>query len=109
MHREILGVTDPQVKVDHRNGDGLDNRRANLRKCVNGENIANGAKRRDGHSSKYKGVCWHRRDGKFQASIRVHGRTIYLGMFTDEVQAAQAYDVAARAFFGEFAKCNFPS
>lgn len=53
MHREILGVTDPQVKVDHRNGDSLDNRRANLRKCVNGENNANSAKRRE-CSSKYK-------------------------------------------------------
>jgi hypothetical protein len=107
MHREILGVTDPTVKVDHRNGDSLDNHRANLRKCVNGENNANSVKRRDGLSSTYKGVCWHKRDGEFQASIRVHGRTIYLGMFTDEVQAAQAYDVAARAFFGEFAQCNF--
>jgi hypothetical protein len=108
MHREILGVTDPQVKVDHRNGDSLDNRRANLRKCVNGENVANSVKRRDGQSSKYKGVCWHKRDCKFQASIRVHGRTIHLGTFADEVQAAQAYDIAARTFFGDFAQCNFP-
>ena len=108
MHREILGVTDPQVKIDHRNGDSLDNRRANLRKCVNGENSANSVKRRDGRSSKYEGVCWHTRDGKFQASIKVHGRTVFLGMFADEVQAAQAYDLAARALFGEFAQCNFP-
>ncbi|MGC2475750.1 MAG: AP2 domain-containing protein [Candidatus Sulfotelmatobacter sp.] len=108
MHREILGVTDPEVKVDHRNGDSLDNRRTNLRKCVGGENNANSVKRQDGRSSKYKGVCWHKRDGKFQASIRVRGRTIFLGTFTDEVQAAQAYDEAARAAFGEFAQCNFP-
>lgn len=108
MHREIVGVTDPLVKVDHRNGHSLDNRRANLRKCVNGENVANSVKRRDGISSKYKGVCWHKRDRKFQASIRVHGRTIHLGTFADEVQAAQAYDLAARAFFGDFAQCNFP-
>jgi hypothetical protein len=107
MHREILGVTDPQVKVDHRNGDSLDNRRANLRKCVSGENNANSVKRRDGRSSKYKGVCWRKQYGKFQASIGVHGRTKYLGMFTDEVQAAQAYDAAAREHFGEFALCNF--
>jgi hypothetical protein len=109
MHREILGVTDPQVKVDHRNGDSLDNRRSNLRKCVNGENNANSVKRPDGRSSKYKGVCWHKRYGMFQASIRVHGKTKYLGMFTDEVQAAQVYDAAARAYFGEFAQFNFPS
>lgn len=108
MHREILGATDPLVKVDHRNGDSLDNRKANLRKCVNGENNANSVKRRDGLSSQYKGVCWHQRDKRFQASIRVRGRTIYLGTFSDEVQAAQAYDVAARTFFGEFAQCNFP-
>ncbi len=107
LHREILGVTDPEVKVDHHNGDTLDNRRVNLRKCVSGENNGNSRKRRDGLSSKYKGVCWHKRDKKFQASIRVHRRTIYLGMFAEEAQAAQAYDAAARAFFGEFAQCNF--
>jgi hypothetical protein len=107
LHREILGVNDPEVKVDHRNGDSLDNRRVNLRKCVCGENNANSRKRRDGLSSQYKGVCWHTRDRKFQASIRVHGRTRYLGMFRDEVQAAQAYDMAAREHFGQFAQCNF--
>jgi len=109
LHRELLGVTDPTVKVDHHNGDSLDNCRENLRKCVMGENNANSRKRRDGQSSKYKGVCWHKRDQKFQAAIKVHGRTKYLGMFTVETQAAQAYDVAARAHFGEFAQCNFPS
>lgn len=108
MHREILGVTDPAVKVDHRNGDSLDNRRENLRKCVVGENNANSHKRRDGLSSKYKGVCWHKRDQRFQASIRLRGRTIYLGKFLGEVEAARAYDDAARTAFGEFAQCNFP-
>ena len=109
LHREILGVKYSEVKVDHRNGDSLDNRRANLRKCVSGENNANSRKRRDGRSSRFKGVCWHKRDKKFQASIKLHGRTIHLGMFTDEQEAAKAYDQAARAFFGQFAQCNFPS
>lgn len=107
MHREILGVTDPQVKVDHDDRDGLNNQRYNLRKCVTGENNANSVKRSDGVSSRYKGVCWHKRDKKFYAAIKIRGRSKHLGAFTDESDAALAYDAAARANFGTFALCNF--
>jgi hypothetical protein len=71
LHREILGVTDPTTKVDHRNGDGLDNQRGNLRSCTTSQNNMNSRKRSDGVSSRYKGVCWHKRDrtvpGRHQA------------------------------------------
>ena len=108
MHRFICGVTDPEVKVDHRNRNGLDNQRRNLRDCSNGQNSMNQRKRRDGVSSKFKGVCWHKRDRKFQADIRLNGRSKFLGMFVSELDAALAYDTAAREHFGEFALCNFP-
>jgi hypothetical protein len=108
LHREILNVTDPNVKVDHRNGDGLDNRRENLRACSTAQNNMNSGKRRDAQSSRYKGVCWHKRYGKFQAEIKLNGRSKYLGMFTDQIEAALAYDAAAREHFGEFACTNFP-
>src|SRR5258706_1121991 len=75
LHRFICGVSDPKVKVDHRNRNGLDNQRENLRDCSNGQNTMNQKKRRDGVSSKYKGVCWHKRDRKFQADIKLNGRS----------------------------------
>lgn len=108
LHRELLGITDPSIKVDHRNGNGLDNQRENLRACSTSQNNMNSRKRRDGLSSRYKGVCWHKRYGKFQAEIKLDGRSKYLGMFTDEIDAALAYDEAAREQFGEFACTNFP-
>jgi hypothetical protein len=108
LHREILGVTDPTIKVDHRNGDGLDDQRGNLRSCTTAQNNMNQRKRINPLSSRYKGVCWHKRDGKFQAEIKINGKSKFLGMFTDELDAALTYDSAAREHFGEFACCNFP-
>jgi hypothetical protein len=108
LHREILGVTDPKVKVDHRNRDGLDNQRLNLRACTTSQNNMNQRKRRDARSSKYKGVGWHKRDRRFVVEIKLNGKHLHIGYFTDEIEAALAYDAAAREHFGEFALCNFP-
>ena len=108
LHRFICGVTDRKVKVDHRDRDGLNCQRRNLRVCSTGQNAMNSGKRSDGVSSQYKGVCWHERYGKFQAEIKLNGRSKYLGMFASELDAALAYDAAAREYFGEFALCNFP-
>jgi hypothetical protein len=108
MHREILGISDSKRKVDHRNGNGLDNQRENLRPCNTSQNTMNSSKRSDGLSSRYKGVCWHKRYRKFQADIKLSGKSKFLGMFIDELDAAFAYDAAAREHFGEFALCNFP-
>lgn len=106
LHRFIMGVSDPKVKVDHKDHDGLNCQRLNLRMCSNQKNQCNRRKHRG--SSRYKGVCWHKRDGKFQTEIKLEGRSKFLGMFTDELDAALAYDSAAREHFGEFACCNFP-
>ena len=103
MHRVITAA--PQgVQVDHINGDGLDNRRDNLRLCSNAENQHN--KRVQPHSSKYKGVWWDAPSGKWRAGIAINGRNKHLGYFTSELDAAHAYDEAALKAWGEFARKN---
>lgn len=93
--------------VDHINGDGLDNRRANLRPATNAENNRNRKKRRD-NASGFKGVTWHRHSGLWRARIVVDWRERSLGYYTTPEAAALAYDDAARLDFGEFARLNFP-
>jgi hypothetical protein len=104
MHNLILGA----AGVDHRNGDGLDNQRHNLREADQGRNNQN-ARKRAGTSSRYKGVHKDRRTGKWVAQITIGGRRRHLGVFTEETAAALAYDEAARELFGEFARPNFPA
>ena len=106
MHRVILGVTDPSVQVDHINGNGLDNRRCNLRIATNSENAANRKNLPQNKTSRYRGVTWHRGVGKWQAAIKVHGKNHYLGVFPSDVDAAIAYNRAAKVHFGEFAVIN---
>lgn len=107
MHREIIKAAS-NMHVDHINRNGLDNRKANLRVVTPLENGWNKAKQRGKHSSKYKGVNWVRRDKKWQAKIQANGSPISLGAFDDEIDAAKAYDEAAKKFHGEFAVLNFP-
>lgn len=111
MHRFILGAP-AQLDVDHKNGDKLDNRRANLRLCTRKGNSQNSPKRRVGtYTSIYKGVCLLKRarTKKWLASIRVDGRLIGLRQYASEIEAARAYDAAAAVHFGEFARLNFPA
>lgn len=105
MHRELLGVSDSSMHVDHRNGDGLDNRMANIRVCTNAQNHYNMAGVPN-TSSKYCGVTWHRQCGKWQAYIKKDGKNIYLGLFVREEDAAIAYNEAAKLYHGEFARLN---
>ena len=108
MHREIMGLTPKDgLVVDHINGNGLDNRKRNLRICTQFQNMKNTLKR-PGKTSKYKGVYWRKERGKWQARITFQNKRIRLGHFEDESEAARAYDGAAKKYFGEFAKLNFP-
>ena len=104
MHRMILDAPEG-IHIDHINGNGLDNRRCNLRFCNDMQNQQNGSSRR-GSSSKYKGVSYHKRDNKWIAQIRRNKKLCYLGMFEKEAEAARAYNRAAKEYFGEFAKLN---
>lgn len=104
LHRLLMKATKQQV--DHVNGDGLDNRRVNLRLCTTAQNAANRG-RREGTSSKYKGVCWAGDSvGKWKASVRENGKRKHLGYFTSQNEAAIAYNRAARVLHGEFARLN---
>lgn len=104
MHREILRPCDG-LMVDHINHDGLDNRRENLRLASAAENNCN---RRGplGKSSRYKGVTRTKRGKPWRATITVGKRRIHLGRYDSEIEAARAYDAAARKYHGEFACLN---
>jgi len=98
--------TPGNMDVDHANGNGLDNRRSNLRLCTTSENIQNQRPRKSG-TSKYKGVGWFVRDSNWRVRIKVGDKQIHIGYFADEVEAAKAYDKMARQHFGAFARTNF--
>jgi hypothetical protein len=104
MHRLIFPGSE---QVDHVNGNGLDNRNANLRGATAAENNHNACKRLD-NTSGFKGVYWNTRDRRWRARIEVSGRKIHLGCHDDLEEAARAYDAAARERFGAFASLNFP-
>lgn len=106
MHREILAAREGD-HVDHRNGDRRDHLRANLWLCTQLQNNRNVPVRP--HSSRYKGVQLYRATGRWAASLTFEGRGVHLGYFGTEEEAARAYDAAASARFGEFARLNFPA
>lgn len=104
MHRLIMGAAEGE-EIDHRDSDGLNNQRANLRRCSTAQNAQN-MRDRPGSSS-FKGVSWHGGERKWRATIRVAGKQLHLGLYVDEAHAARVYDAAAREHFGEFARPNF--
>ena len=104
MHRTILDAKKGE-NTDHINGDGLDNRRSNIRVCTSAENARNKHSRRG--KSKYKGVSWFKRDKKWVTHIKANGKSINLGYSFNEIDAAKTYDKAAIKYFGEFANTNY--
>ncbi|MGH3499846.1 MAG: hypothetical protein ACRDQA_02915 [Nocardioidaceae bacterium] len=102
LHQFLTGFP----STDHRNGDGLDNRRANLRDATQGQNTFN-QQRRIGASG-FKGATRWKRDGTWKAQISCAGTNHHLGYFPTALEAVLAYDEAARHFHGEFATVNFP-
>jgi hypothetical protein len=107
MHRHILGITG-KLFVDHRNRDGLDNRKSNLRPATNTQNLANQGPR-SGASSRFKGVSFDSSRGKWCANVHCENKHFRLGRFSTEEAAARAYDEKAVELFGEFALTNFGS
>lgn len=105
LHREVLRAG-PGEEVDHINGDGLDNRKANLRLCAHAENIRNKAKTEKAKTSRYKGVYFDRSRGRWAAQVMLDRRTVFAKRFDTELQAALAYNEAAVRFHGAFALLN---
>lgn len=104
LHRLIMAAP-PGLDVDHRNGNGLDDRRSNLRLATRSQNLANqaiGAANKSG----YKGVYRRWDDQKWAAQVKIAGKAHYLGSFEDPWDAAQAYNQKAFELFGEFARLN---
>lgn len=105
LHREILGIKDRKIKVDHKDGDGLNNRRNNLRKATNTENAQNQFYKKDTLSG-YKGVDWCYDKSKWRARIQIKGEQVLIGRYACKHTAALAYNEKATALFGQFANLN---
>lgn len=105
MHREVMGCNS-SLEVDHKDGNGLNNQKSNLRMANKSQNGAN-RKSAKNSTSKYKGVCWAKKSKKWCSQIKKDGVIHRLGFFCDEEGAAIAYDKAALRLHGEFARVNF--
>lgn len=115
MHRLILGLTDPKIFGDHKDHNGLNNQRNNIRICSHNQNMQN-RKSHKLHSSKYLGVSININKERsnytrYVVGISVNGKRVYIGSFPytlkGEIDAAKAYDKKALELFGEFANLNF--
>lgn len=104
LHRFIINAINNQ-EVDHVNGNKLDNQKSNLRIVTRSQNNYN-QKQRLNTSSKFKGVCWHKKAKKWMAYIQVNHKLLYLGLFTNEIEAAKAHNETALKYRGKFAKLN---
>lgn len=106
LHAYILRV-EPGQRVDHISGDSLDNRKQNLRLITASQNAQNARRPTfPGKTSRFKGVCWSRTEGRWRARITLNGASEDIGAFDDEEAAARAYDEAALRLFGEYARTN---
>lgn len=104
LHRLLTGY----ARTDHINGDGLDNRRSNLREVTHGQNNQNSRRRLDNLAT-FKGVGWDKHRAAWRARINVDGKRCHVGFFPTAEEAARAYDSAAREMHGEYAALNFPA
>lgn len=101
LHRWIMNAP-PDREVDHIDGDGLNNRRSNLRLATRAENMRNTGP----FSGRFKGVHFDKQTGRWRAQIKHNGRRFSLGRYGTEVEAALAYNSAALQLHGEFAYIN---
>lgn len=101
MHQQIMGIKGG----DHKDGNGMNNQRHNLRRCTHQQNCMN-VRPRAGCSSKFKGVSYHQQNERWRATIVLNGKQISLGCYATEEEAAVIYNRKAAEVFGEFARLN---
>jgi hypothetical protein len=111
MHRQILARMTGQpvpkgMHTDHIDRDRLNNQRDNLRICTPAENLMNRPVQQN-NTGRFKGVSRERRSGGWLARIGYQNRSIYIGHYSSEMEAAMAYDREALKLYGEFASLNF--
>lgn len=103
LHRFIMGVTNPKIQVDHRDGDGLNCLRTNLRTATHQQNMMNRRSKKE-----FKGVFFYKRTKRWMAQIKMDYKSIFLGYYSTPEEAARKYDEKAKELFGEFACLNYP-
>lgn len=107
MHRVLLELSDNnKLQGDHKDRNGLNNQRNNLRISNQSQNNANRKYSHPSRSSKYIGVTYRIKRKRYEAVIGVNHKKLYLGMYYNEIDAAKAYNNAAIKYFGEFARLN---
>ncbi len=107
LHRVIMDAQ-PGERIDHISGDTLDNRRSNLRRCTQSQNVANSRLSKDNIHG-FKGITYsndHGRRRRWHARITHNYKKIYLGRFETKEEAAKAYNAKALELFGPFARLN---
>ena len=105
LHRIILGVDNPKIQIDHKDHDGMNNKKNNLRKCSASQNQCN-VYIRSNNKSGYKGVSWCNEANKWRANITHQYNRFHLGLFSNKIDAALAYNKAAIKYHKEFAVLN---
>lgn len=102
MHRILLKLNRrSKLEVDHKDHDGLNNRRNNIRKCSRQQNIFNQRLRKN-NKSKFKGICWYQDKNKWKAQIQLSRKTIFLGYFKKKSEAIKAYMKIAKKYHKNF-------
>jgi len=103
MHRFVLGIENQEIEVDHKDGNGLNNQRSNLRNATTAQNRHNSLTPID-NTSGFKGVSWNKRHKRWTAYITAFGKRRFLGQFRDKEEAIQVRAKAEIELFGEFAR-----
>lgn len=103
MHRMILKIKERNIYTDHINGDKLDNRKENLRKCTLQENNFGRGKKKD-NTSGYKGVYFNKDTQKWMARIAANNKRYYLGLFEKKEEAFKAYRKASLIYHGKYGR-----
>lgn len=105
MHRQILDLNNSKLEPDHKDHDGLNNQRSNLRIATRQQNLFNKSSEKNS-TSKFKGVHFHKKNRNWRAMITFNGNKKHIGCYSNEQEAATAYNEWAVKLFGEFANLN---